>query len=122
VDGPDPSGGETLPAEDHYALLPWRPGFGPRKPRLERLGAPPLWPGQLLAVRARSYHQDGSIRLRYIVNWGDGSVTASDLAKSGVYLELGHAWATPGTYRVICQARDQYGLTSPWSQALLVEV
>jgi hypothetical protein len=113
---------ETLPAQDRYALLPWRPGWGPRVPRLAVAGRADGWPGENLAVRARGYHMDAGIRLRYVVDWGDGIVTASGLVRSGTALVMTHAWNLPGVYAVRCQARDQYGLTSQWSAPVTITV
>ena len=115
VDGAGLAGHIPLPAEDRYARLPWRPGWGPRVPRVYPTGAAEGWVDYALGLHARLYHMDAEIQLRCVVDWGDGQVEAGDLVRSGTRVERTHAFAQPGVYGVRWQTRDQYGLTSRWS-------
>jgi hypothetical protein len=122
LEGPGGHERQTLPAEDRYAQLPWRRGFGPRTPRVTPTGPTNAATGEALAFNLLSFHMDATIRLRYLVDWGDGTISRSDLLRSGTTLSMAHAWAGPGLYHVTAQARDQYGLTSKWSRAIPVKV
>lgn len=113
---------ESLPAEDRRAHMPWRPGFSPRIPVPTHAGPDHGYPGDTLRIRTQLRHMAPGIRIRAVVDWGDGAVTLSDLVASGAYVELAHAWIKPGSYRVSVQARDQYRLTSRWSSALTVRI
>ena len=55
--------------------------------------------------------------VQYRFDWGDGSISEwTSLARSGSTLQSSHSWEDPGEYIVKSQSRDQYRLTSSWSE------
>jgi hypothetical protein len=61
--------------------------------------------------------------VQYRFDWGDESISDwTSLTSSGSPSSVSHSWKKIGEYSVRSQARDQYGLTSSWSEALPVTI
>jgi hypothetical protein len=61
--------------------------------------------------------------IRYIVDWGDGSVkTYSDFIESGEMYTVSHTWNSKGEHEIRVKARDKFGKESDWSENLTVTV
>lgn len=61
--------------------------------------------------------------LQYRFDWGDGEISEwTILVRSDTTLGQYHAWESSGTYQIQSQARDQYGLTSSWSDSYEVTI
>lgn len=59
--------------------------------------------------------------ISYRFNWGNGVIgTWSEFKASGDTHYTAYAYSANGDYKVICQAKDQKGKTSAWSEFLLV--
>jgi hypothetical protein len=81
----------------------------------------PLGPGiggkdTLYYFKAGADHPDGdSVSIRFA--WGDDDTSDwSDFVLPGGPVEMSHSWSAADTYLVRAQARDTFGLTSPWSE------
>lgn len=45
-------------------------------------------------------------KIKYIIDWGDGSITESDYILSGDLFNASHKWMKPGQYNIIIKADD----------------
>ncbi len=73
--------------------------------------------------KVRTSDPDGH-KIRYKIDWGDGSYTYTSYYRSGTYVYVSHSWST-GTsngirYYVKVRAQDQHGAWSGWSVSLSV--
>jgi len=113
---------ETIPAQDRYAKVGSRHRFGPWKPDLSAAGASTAGVGEALEFRMNTVHQDGRARVRYLVDWGDGTVTATEFSMPRVVARASHTWTRAGQFEVRCQARDQYGFIGRWSAGVRITI
>lgn len=61
--------------------------------------------------------------IRYICDWGDGTISASEIFyNSGLTGEITHIWTEKGEYDVKVKARDKSGAQSSWSAPIKVIV
>jgi hypothetical protein len=60
--------------------------------------------------------------IKYCFDWGDNSVSWTDLYSSGETVYSSHIWEKPGEYEIKVKARDEYGLDSEWSDPLTVTI
>ena len=61
--------------------------------------------------------------IRYICDWGDGTLSASEtFYNSGLKGEISHIWTKKGEYAVKVKARDKSGAESSWSAPITVTV
>ena len=61
--------------------------------------------------------------IRYICDWGDGTISASEIFyNSGLTGEITHIWTEKGEYNVKVKARDKSGAQSSWSAPITVIV
>jgi len=51
-------------------------------------------------------------RIRYYIDWGDGTQGWTDLYKSGESVYLNHAWDTIGTYNIYFKCEDEFGVST----------
>lgn len=71
---------------------------------------------------ATSTDPDGDM-IRYICDWGDGKISASEIFyDSGLTGEITHIWTEKGEYNVKVKARDKSGAESSWSEPITVTV
>jgi hypothetical protein len=61
-------------------------------------------------------------KMKYTVDWGDGKGSTSGTLASGKATTLTHKWSDPGNYEVIVMATDSNGLSSEWSDALVIGI
>ncbi len=122
VDGAAPDQRQPIPAQDRYEQVVLRPARPPLRPSLAALGATIVAVGVPVQLRITGWHPEAGWYLRYVLDWGDGTAAATDLAPAGSALTQTRSWSHPGTYLVRCRARDQYGLLSPWSRTVRIEV
>ena len=61
-------------------------------------------------------------QIKYTFDWGDGSQTTTNFIDSPTLASANHKWTNTGTYNVRAMATDSGGLTSRWSEALLVKI
>jgi hypothetical protein len=54
-------------------------------------------------------------KIFYTFDWGDGEITETTLATSGISMRASHAWSQAGAYEVRIMATDSNGATSGWS-------
>lgn len=92
----------------------------PVKPTMPA-GSSNLVVGEIGEYETSSTDPDGDF-IKYIFDWGDGTITGSDFYPSGEDVAVSKQWLSKGTYEVKVKARDIYGMESPWSDSLLVTV
>lgn len=61
-------------------------------------------------------------RVKYTLDWGDGSSTETAFMKSGSKTNVAHIWSNSGTYQVKARAEDSKGGSSPWSGTLTITI
>lgn len=54
-------------------------------------------------------------RVKYIINWWDGSLDSSYFVSSGDTVSFAHSYSIEGEYDIIAVAIDEYGARSEWS-------
>ncbi len=65
--------------------------------------------------------QGNKVQLRFY--WGDTTFSEwSSFVASGTLVSFDKKWSKAGTYSIIAQARDQYGLVSGWSEPYEIQV
>ena len=79
------------------------------------------FPSIALNYTTAAIDQDGD-RLKYTFDWGDGSTSGTAIIDSGVNGSLSHAWRLRGTYEIKAKATDVKGLSSNWSEGLVVTI
>lgn len=77
--------------------------------------------GNTVAYEVSTTDPDGDL-VRYIVDWGTGSQTTTELYPSGQKVHISQTWMRKGVYTVKVLAQDKYGVESPWSNSLTVTV
>ncbi|MDD2754514.1 MAG: PKD domain-containing protein [Methanothrix sp.] len=60
--------------------------------------------------------------IKYTFDWGDGTVSKTDLVNSGSVENASHIWSKAGTYQVKCNTTDSKGSSSMWSKSLNVTI
>ena len=61
-------------------------------------------------------------QVKYIFDWGDGTVCETGFVDPGTVVSLSHIWDSPGIYSVMVRAEDIYGASSEWSEPLEVTI
>jgi hypothetical protein len=61
-------------------------------------------------------------KVKYIIEWGDGTNTTGALVDSGTSVKFSHSWSAVGSYGVKAMSTDALGLISVWSQVLQVVI
>jgi hypothetical protein len=61
-------------------------------------------------------------KIRYIFDWGDGTVSSSNYLPSGEIAYAVHSWNSKGNFQVKAKSRDVYGKESMWSDSINVNV
>jgi len=61
-----------------------------------------------------SIDPDGDM-IKYIIDWGDGSIFTTLLYESGVNITVNHTWNKRGTYIVRVKAVDEHDAESDWA-------
>ncbi len=73
------------------------------------------WFSTCYRTEYRTEYRTASHRVQLIFDWGDGTLTTTQLTVSGNTLSESHRWIRPGTYDVKVQAKDELGNLSSWS-------
>jgi hypothetical protein len=60
--------------------------------------------------------------IRYTFDWGDGTISKTDLVESGSVETASHIWSKAETYHVKCNATDSKGSSSMWSRSFNVTI
>lgn len=60
--------------------------------------------------------------VKYIFDWGDGTVSETEFVDPGTVVSLSHIWDSPGVYSVRVRAEDVYGASSEWSESIEVTI
>ena len=60
--------------------------------------------------------------VKYIFDWGDGTVSETEFVDPGTVVTLSHIWDSPGIYSVRVRAEDVYGASSEWSESIEVTI
>lgn len=92
----------------------------PGKP-ISMQGPVDVFVGEIGTYETSTIDPDGD-KIRYVIDWGDGSTTNTDFMTSGVTLSIDHEWSSKGSFDVKVKARDKYGKESSWSDPLSVTV
>ena len=66
-------------------------------------GKSTVLPGETASFATSAEDPDGD-RLRYILDWGDGSVSTTDWTESGRALSIAHSWQSAGRYVIAARA------------------
>lgn len=82
-------------------------------------GKSTVLPGEMISFATSAEDPDGD-RLRYIFDWGDGSVSVTDWTESGRALSITHSWRRAGSYVIAVRAEDCANASSPWSEAIAI--
>ena len=82
-------------------------------------GKSTVLPGEMISFATSAEDPDGD-RLRYIFDWGDGSVSVTDWTESGRALSITHSWRRAGRYVISARAEDCANASSPWSEAITI--
>jgi hypothetical protein len=62
-------------------------------------------------------------RLRYRFNWDDGNISSwSEFYTENTTMNCTHHWEMAGTFNILCQAQDEHGANSSWSDPLEMTV
>jgi len=61
-------------------------------------------------------------KIRYLFDWGDGTMTWTDYYNSGETAKASHRWTGSGTFEIKVKAKDIYGYESEWSDSLSVSM
>lgn len=59
---------------------------------------------------------DGGDLVKFVFDWGDGTVSETGFVDPGTVVTLSHIWDRPGVYTVRVRAEDVLGATSEWSE------
>lgn len=84
-------------------------------------------PSEVIAGYPEEFTAGGSIdpdgdMVRYIFDWGDGTITGTDFVPSGESASAEKYWTQKGEYSIKVKARDKYGEQSEWSDPITVTV
>jgi hypothetical protein len=60
--------------------------------------------------------------VKYTFDWGDGTISETDLVESGSVENASHIWSKAETYLVKCNTTDNKGSSSMWSKSLYVKI
>jgi len=52
-------------------------------------------------------------KVKYHIDWGDGTNESTSLNPSGETVTVSHTWAEKGDYTITVKAEDEHGLTGP---------
>ena len=101
-------GGET-DTDTTYAIITNKSNNPPRKPTLE--GPTNGDKDILYSYSVKSTDIDNN-SIKYILNWGDGTNTASDFFENDTIYKTLHKWTDAGIYSVTACAKDENNATS----------
>ena len=113
-------------AMDDNASSPWSSPWEvvvnspPGQPAIPA-GKSTVLPGEMISFATSAEDPDGD-RLRYIFDWGDGSVSVTNWTESGRALSITHSWRRAGSYVIAVRAEDSASASSLWSGPLDVVV
>lgn len=82
-------------------------------------GKSTVLPGEMISFATSAEDPDGD-RLRYIFDWGDGSVSVTNWTESGRALSIDHSWQRAGSYVISARAEDCANASSPCSEAITI--
>lgn len=77
--------------------------------------------GSLCSYTTSAKDPEGD-RIKYTLDWGDGSSSVTGLVPSGTTAGASHTWNKVGTYLIKAMASDSKGASSGWSSALTITV
>ncbi|MFB3766065.1 MAG: PKD domain-containing protein [Methanotrichaceae archaeon] len=60
--------------------------------------------------------------VKYVLDWGDGNISATDYVKSGSLENASHIWSRAGEYVVRARAIDIKGAPSNWSRTFRINI
>ena len=92
----------------------------PNKPATPS-GLTDLIVGETVSYETSTTDSDGDM-IKYIFDWGDGTISSSDFYPSGESITLSKQWMSKGTFDLKVKARDIYGKESPWSDSIQITV
>lgn len=94
--------------------------------------SPPKRPSSPMGVAAgyvdKSYSFKGYAtdpnqdQIAYIFDWGDGSTSQSEMAKSGTAVQMSHSWSRAGAYQIKIMVMDVNDAKSQWSASRAVKI
>jgi hypothetical protein len=61
-------------------------------------------------------------KVMYSFDWGDGTISSTDMVNSGSVESAPHIWRKAGTYHVRANATDSKGASSGWSESLDISI
>jgi hypothetical protein len=61
-------------------------------------------------------------KVQYTFDWGDGTISKTDLVNSGSVENASHIWSKAETYRVKCNTTDSRGSSSMWFKSFNVTI
>jgi hypothetical protein len=61
-------------------------------------------------------------QVRCTFDWGDGTFSATGLINSGTNISESHTWSKAGTYQAKVNATDSRGVSSGWSNSLIITI
>ena len=61
-------------------------------------------------------------QVKYIFDWGDGTISTTGLVNSGASVSASHKWSRATTFQVKAKATDSQGAYSGWSGSLSVKM
>ena len=65
---------------------------------------------------------DAGDLVRFVFDWGDGTISETEFVDPGTVVGLSHAWMSEGVYSVRVRAEDVHGASSEWSEAMDVTI
>jgi len=102
----------------HLYPIDNHPPLQPNKPQ----GLGEGYVGQSYFYQSSTIDPDGD-QVYYLFDWGNGT-NSSWLGPydSGVIVQASQCWHKRGFYIIIVKAKDQFGIESPWSDPMIVEM
>jgi hypothetical protein len=88
-------------------------------PTIPDFDIPSRWPvGVELCINLSSSDPEYD-KIKYEIDWGDGTIDETNLYVSGRIVEVCHTYKTKGNYVIKIRAIDEYGAMSEWSEAMI---
>lgn len=112
----DPRGANSAFSESISVVVDIPPGR-PSLPTGPSMGMP----GTFFEYNITATDPDGD-RVRYLLDWGDRTISSSGFIKSGSVAGMNHSWKKSGIYYVRAMSRDVRGANSAWSDSLRVAI
>jgi len=99
---------------DRYPLMePW---YGNHPPEAPDFDIPSRWPVRVeLCFTINSTDPDND-SIKYIIDWGDGTIDETNYYDSGVFIEICHTWEKKGLYIIKIRVVDNFDYYSDWSE------